>query len=101
MRIATCLCLLISLFAAGEPVAAKPATKPAKPANCKTLKGEFVGFGENSTRGDAEKSLDKQIASWEQRYSITAKPKDRKVSCKVYIEWLNEYECAAEAVLCR
>jgi hypothetical protein len=68
---------------------------------CKTLKGAFVGFGEQTTRGDAEKALDKEIATWEQRSGLKAKPKDRKVGCEVYIGWLNEFECTAEAVVCR
>jgi hypothetical protein len=68
---------------------------------CKTLTGAFVGFGEETTRGDAEKALDKEISTWEQRSGQKAKQKDRKVGCKVYIGWLNEFECTAQAVLCR
>ena len=67
----------------------------------KTLKGEFVGFGKDMTRGDAEKALDREIAAWEQRSGLKATPKDRNVACKVYIEWLNEFECKAEATVCR
>ena len=61
----------------------------------------MVGFGEQTTRGDADKALDTVIAGWEQRSGLKAKPKDRKIGCKVYIEWLNEFECTAEAVVCR
>jgi hypothetical protein len=68
---------------------------------CKTLKGAFVGFGEETTRGDAQTALDREIAAWEMRSGRKAKPKDRKVACKVYIGWLNEFECNAEAVVCR
>jgi len=68
---------------------------------CKTLTGAFVGFGEQTTTGDADKALDKEIAAWEQRSGLKATPKDRKVACKVYIDWLNEFECTAEAVVCR
>jgi len=93
--------LLIFLFAAYEAAAAKPAPKPAAAGYCKTLKGEFVGFGEDMTRGDAEKALDREIAAWEQRSGLKATPKDRNVACKVYIEWLNEFECKAEATVCR
>lgn len=100
MRGVTGCCFLIFLCAACQPAAAKPAPRPAA-GYCKTLKGEFVGFGEQTTRGDAERALDKQIASWEERSGIKAKPKERKVGCKVYIAWLNEFECTAEAVLCR
>lgn len=81
------------LLAAANPSAAA--------GYCKTLKGEFVGFGERTTRDDAEKALDRAIAAWETRAGLKPKPKDRKVACKVYIEWLNEFECAAEAVICR
>ena len=81
------------LLAAANPSAAA--------GYCKTLKGEFVGFGEQTTRGDAEKALDRAIAAWETRAGLKSKPKNRKVACKVYIEWLNEFECTAEAVVCR
>jgi len=101
MRIASGFWLLVFLFAAYEPAAAKPAPKPATAGYCKTLKGEFVGFGEETARGDAEKALDREIAAWEQRSGLKAKPKDRNVACKVYIEWLNEFECKAEATVCR
>jgi hypothetical protein len=71
-------------------------------AICKTLKGEWVGFGEKDTRQEAETRLDQEISGWKQRYSLASlKPKARKVSCKVYIQMLNEYECKAEATVCR
>jgi hypothetical protein len=68
---------------------------------CKVLTGAMVGFGEETTRSDAEKALDKEIAAWEERAHLKAKPKDRKVDCKVYLSWLNEFECTAQAQLCR
>lgn len=78
------------------------ATLPAGAAGyCKTVTGAMVGFGEPATRADAQKALDKEIAVWEERAHLKAKPKDRKVDCKVYIEWLNEFECTAQAQLCR
>ena len=92
------LLLLLGTYGAA---AAKPAPKQAPSGYCKTLKGEFVGFGEQVTRGDAEKALDREIAAWEQRTGLKAAPKGRNVACKVYIEWLNEFECKAEATLCR
>ena len=49
---------------------------------CKTLSGAMVGFGEQTTRGDAEKALDTVIAGWEQRSGLKAKPKDRKLAAK-------------------
>jgi hypothetical protein len=101
MRIATVFSLIMLLVAAHEPVAAKPVAKPAAAGYCKTLKGEFVGFGEDTTRGDAERALAREIAAWEQRSGMPAKPKDRNVACKVYIGWLNEFECKAEATVCR
>ena len=61
----------------------------------------MVGFGEETTRVDAQKALDKEIATWEERAHVKAAPKDRKVACKVYLEWLNEFECTAQAQLCR
>jgi hypothetical protein len=73
---------------------------PASAASCKTLKGEMVGFGEASTRDYAESKLKKAIASWEERTGKKAKPRNRTVDCKVYIKFLGEYECKAEAVVC-
>jgi len=73
----------------------------ADAASCKILKGAFVGFGEHSARNSAEAALDREIAAWETRYGVKAEPKDRKLACKDYITFLNEYECTAEAVLCR
>ncbi len=101
MRGASVFCILTSLFAAHATAAAKPPSKPGPAGYCKTLKGEFVGFGEQTTRGDAEKALEREIAAWEQRSGLKAAPKDRNVACKVYIEWLNEFECKAEATVCR
>jgi len=75
---------------------------PAKAATCKTLKGEWVGFGEESPRKEAESRLDKEVADWSTRYNIAAaKTRNRKVSCQVYIQFLNEYACTAEADVCR
>ena len=69
---------------------------------CKTLKGEWVGFGEDETRKEAESRLDGEIAAWGQRYQIAAvKAKSRKTSCGIYIKALNEYSCTADAVVCR
>ncbi len=73
----------------------------ADAATCKTLSGKMVGFGVESVRSYAEKALDQEIAAWEHRASFIAKPKDRKTNCKIYIEWLNEFECTAQAVVCR
>jgi hypothetical protein len=101
MRSASGFYFLIFLFAAHSPSVAKPVSKQAAPGICKTLKGEFVGFGEQTTRGDAEKALEREIAAWEQRSGLKAAPKDRNVACKVYIGWLNEFECKAEATVCR
>jgi hypothetical protein len=73
----------------------------AEAATCKTLKGEMVGFGEHSTRAEAEDALSREIAAWEVKYSLKANPKNQKTVCKDYIKFLNEFECKAEAVLCR
>jgi len=74
---------------------------PAYAASCKTLKGEMVGFGENASRDFAESKLDKAISDWEKRTGKEAKPRNRTLECKVYIAALNEFECKAEAVVCR
>ncbi len=69
---------------------------------CKTLKGEWVGFGEADTRKEAEIRLDKELAAWGDRYKIApVKAKDRKASCEIYLKALNEYFCTANAVVCR
>jgi hypothetical protein len=92
-NIAVALIALTALSAAAIPAGAA--------GYCKTLTGAMVGFGEETTRGDAQKALDKEIAAWEERAHLKAKPKDRTVACKVYIGWLNEFECTAQAQLCR
>jgi hypothetical protein len=74
---------------------------PADAASCKALKGAFVGFGEEAARIYADAALDRAIVAWETRYGVKAEPKDRKIACKDYITFLNEFECTAEAVLCR
>ena len=75
---------------------------PSHAAFCKTLKGEWVGFGEDETRKEAESRLDNEIAAWRERYNVTAvKAKNRKSSCGVYLKILNEYLCTANAVVCR
>ena len=69
---------------------------------CKTLKGEWVGFGESETRKEAESRLDNEISAWAQRYRIAkVSAKNRKTSCGIYIKALNEYSCTADAVVCR
>jgi hypothetical protein len=79
-----------------------PGALPAYAASCKTLRGEWVGFGEKDTRKEAEARLDQAITEWGQHYNLTAvKAKGRKVSCGVYIEFLNEYLCTADATVCR
>jgi hypothetical protein len=72
-----------------------------KAATCETLKGEMVGFGEQSTRNLADEKLNEAISSWETRRKVKATPKKQKLECKVYIDFLNEFECAAEAEVCR
>jgi hypothetical protein len=87
--------LLLALACAGAPgLQAAPF--------CKTLKGEWVGFGEADTRKEAESRLDKELAAWGDRYKIApVKAKDRKASCEIYLKALNEYFCTANAVVCR
>lgn len=90
----------MSIGAAVFMIAVACAAGPVSAASCKTLKGEMVGFGEASTREYAESKLKKAIAGWEERTGKKAKPRNRTVDCKVYIEFLGEYECKAEAVVC-
>jgi hypothetical protein len=86
--------LAIFIVMAASPLQAAPF--------CKTLKGEWVGFGEDDTRKEAESRLDGEIAAWGKRYQIaTVKAKNRKTSCGIYIKALNEYSCIADAVVCR
>ena len=93
--------LLALTFLAGQGAAAPAGAAKAQPF-CKTLKGEWVGFGPDSTRKEAESRLDKEIASWRERYSLAGiKPKSRKVGCDIYLKALNEYLCTAEALVCR
>ena len=92
---------LIALGAALLTMSAALAAGPAAAATCKTLKGEMVGFGEAATREYATSKLDKAISDWEQRAGVKATARKRTLDCKVYIDFLNEYECKAEAVVCR
>jgi|EndMetStandDraft_8_1072994.scaffolds.fasta_scaffold60244_3 hypothetical protein len=78
------------------------AASPAQAVFCKKLKGEWVGFGEDDTRKEAESRLDKEVATWGERYQITpVKAKNRKTSCEIYLKALNEYFCTANAEVCR
>ncbi len=71
-------------------------------AFCKTLKGEWVGVGEDGPTREAQSWLDQALADWGRQYKITpVKPKDRKVACHVYMKIFDEYWCTAEAVVCR
>ncbi len=89
--------LALAIATGGMMVAGMASAAPF----CKTLKGESVSFGEPAARKDAEEALDKEIKAWAEHYNVEAKPKDRKIACKVYIEMLNEFTCTAEAALCR
>jgi hypothetical protein len=97
------LALLFLVAPANAAPAAGKTTSAAKTAPfCKTLKGEWVGVGEDGTRKEAETRLDKEIAAWRERYQVaSAKTKARKVGCNMYIQLLDEYFCTAEAVVCR
>ena len=93
--------LVALMFLVGPALAAPAAAAKAQPF-CKTLKADWVGFGPVDTRKEAEVRLDREIASWRERYSLASnKPKSRKVGCDIYIKALNEYLCTAEAVVCR
>ena len=84
----------------GLALAALPLNEAAA-ANCKTLTGEYVAFGEESTRNYADAALDKAISDWETRTGLKAAPKNRAMACKDYIQFLNEYLCTATATVCR
>ena len=103
MRIASGFWFLLLLFGAYGAAAAKPAPKQAAPGYCKTFKGEFVGFGEQTTRGDAEKALDREIAAWEQRsglkaaqsagkyewWKVTCRPSAARSACSCAVSGMN------------
>jgi hypothetical protein len=103
IRVFAGACLALIFIAPSMATAKTPPRGTAKPAPfCKTLKGEWVGFGEDDTRKEAEARLDKEIAAWAEHSSLAAvKPKDRKTDCNIYIEFLGEYRCKAEAAVCR
>jgi hypothetical protein len=101
--LAVCLAVTAPSSHAVEPkvgTAAKSAAS-TKGKRCKTLVGEMVTFGEESTRDGANNALDREIKAWEARYSVKAKPQERKMVCKDYIKMLNEFECKVTAVVCR
>ena len=87
----------LAAVAGGVLVAASASAAPF----CKALKGDSVGFGEPSSRKEADEALDKEIKAWGERYHVAPKPTNRKVACKVYIQALNEFACTAEASVCR
>jgi hypothetical protein len=61
--------LALIFLAAPITVAKTPPVAAAKPALfCKTLKGEWVGVGEDGTRMEADIRLDKEIADWSEHY---------------------------------
>ncbi len=70
---------------------------------CITLQEAFIGFGEQTTRGDAFRKLDEAIAILRLRRPryATAKERSRSAICEIYIKALNEFECKARATLCR
>ncbi|MBC8051291.1 MAG: hypothetical protein H7X92_14260 [Chitinophagales bacterium] len=89
---------------AQAPVTAPPVVKKTvKPGKrCKTLIGEMVTFGEQTTRESAVEKLDEAIAAFRAKPgNEQAIEKDRTLDCKVYIKWLNEYECTATATVCK
>lgn len=103
--LAVCLAVAAPACHAAEAKAkAKAGARTAassKGKRCKTLVGEMVTFGAESTRDGANNALDREIKAWETRYSVKAKPQDRKMECKDYIKALNEFECKVTAVVCR
>jgi hypothetical protein len=81
-----------------------PAVLNAKiTGNCITIEEQFIGFGEQTTRGDAIRKLDEAIAILRVRRArfATAVEKSRAAECSIYIKWLNEFDCKARATLCR
>lgn len=70
---------------------------------CVTIEEAFVGFGEETTRGDAFHKLDQSVAILRVRRPryAEAKEKSRDATCESYLKALNEYECHARATLCR
>ncbi len=76
-------------------------TGAAEARYCKALKGEMVDFGEQATRTGAEEVLGREIAAWETKTGLKVKPAKHKTVCGDYIKFLNEFQCTAEAVVCR
>lgn len=93
LKLIAMICLSVMIFVFNTSI-----TRAAK---CETLKGEIVGFGEDASRRLAEEKLAMAIADWETRRRRTANPEKRETTCKVYIDFLNEFECTAEVVVCR
>jgi hypothetical protein len=71
--------------------------------NCVTIEEKMIGFGEQSSKADAFSKLDSSIAILHVRRPryATAKEKSRDAQCVVYLKALNEFECTAQATLCR
>jgi hypothetical protein len=70
---------------------------------CITLEEKMIDFGEETSRKAAFAKLDSSIAILHKarpRYA-SAKEKHRDAKCVTYLKTLNEFECTAEATLCR
>lgn len=86
------------LMLIAAPASAAPATKD----RCSTIARTALWFGQEDTRSSAVSSLNNAIAEWRAGAgNPKVKEVKRNVNCKVYLEFLNEYECTAQAVLCK
>lgn len=99
------LCMALSwAFAPAQAQTTPPSVLNAKiSGNCITIEEQFIGFGEQTTRGDAIRKLDEAIEILRLRRAryATAAEKTRSAECSVYIAWMNEFDCKARATLCR
>jgi hypothetical protein len=85
----------------GVTPASSAPTKPSQKI-CKTLSAELLFFGQETTRNDTVKRLDKAVIDWRSRpENEKAREVKRVVTCDLAIPLLNEYHCKAEATLCK
>ncbi len=99
----TAIALTGSAVAQAPAAPAQAVKKTVKPGKtCKTLTGAMVFFGEEITRSDAVKRLDEEVAAFRAKPgNEKASETSRTVECKIFIKLLNEYECTAQATLCK
>ncbi len=94
--------IVVMAILSGSPTPSLSA--PAKPQqkSCKIVSAELVFFGQETTRNDTIKRLDRAVIDWRSKPgNEKAKEVKRTVACELAIPLLNEYHCKAEATLCK